>query len=772
MARKKSRPAPDRLTAPIQTVGSAGSTAVVAQANVTGITKTPNARSTVTEPRREETPFLTTPTGRFLKRSFRLFSSLRLALVLLPLFTLALILATVLESKHNAEIAQQLVYRAWWFILLLFLLGTNILCAALSRMDPKKLAAGSWPWKKYHTGFLVTHLGLITLVFGGLLTALGGEEGQIAMADTEDVKIQEELETPQTTGTLRIIGESLLAVSKVPNPAAFKKDPARQKEAQAILDTLRSGGTLTEEERTKVPTWSLPFSPGAFPWHEEGGYRSNMPWGLRLLTFVASPVKGFSRTLGDVQFRVDNFLPHTETWPYRAATDRDTLSFPALRLRIKSNMTRGQVKVRWATGNFFAAFRGDEEGWPLRFEMFRLKGDPALVNEFLSPPRPDAQGQDGQLVLALGGALVEHGSHSPTLFRIPVDASQLNQPTAIPGTGITVTITGVTNLMDEFRKAHEGFEGPMPNFPVVKFTLSRSGITGEYLGSARMPERSGFTGEGKEIGDVSCWYHTRDLLWGDKKLMGSFQLLQGPDGKVYYRACGKDGIRGKGKELDVTNQDAEHVIPWKETMKMSFWVSGYLSEAVVGTTYVPRNLDRIGAPAGNLQPAVFGAIVVGNKEYPFQAGSRTGLVDAGNDLYLVRYRQASKPLNFTVKLNRAYDEKDPGTDTASKYHSDITVQPKEGKPFDAELFMNHTLDHDGYRFFQAGYQSTEIQDGDRLVSVSTLTLARDPGLWFKYIGTFLVVLGILTMFYMKAYFFKPRARRGETPADNGVPQPA
>ncbi len=40
--------------------------------------------------------------------------------------------------------------------------------------------------------------------------------------------------------------------------------------------------------------------------------------------------------------------------------------------------------------------------------------------------------------------------------------------------------------------------------------------------------------------------------------------------------------------------------------------------------------------------------------------------------------------------------------------------------------------------------------------MSTLTLNHDPGRGLKYAGSLLVVAGILTMFYMKAYFFKRR----------------
>jgi hypothetical protein len=80
--------------------------------------------------------------------------------------------------------------------------------------------------------------------------------------------------------------------------------------------------------------------------------------------------------------------------------------------------------------------------------------------------------------------------------------------------------------------------------------------------------------------------------------------------------------------------------------------------------------------------------------------------------------------------------------------------------------MNHPFADGLYKVYQTNYRALmdpqtrePIRDGGRQVSLSGLTVAYDPGLWFKYVGSLTVVLGIATMFYMKAYFFRPRGRR-------------
>jgi hypothetical protein len=43
-----------------------------------------------------------------------------------------------------------------------------------------------------------------------------------------------------------------------------------------------------------------------------------------------------------------------------------------------------------------------------------------------------------------------------------------------------------------------------------------------------------------------------------------------------------------------------------------------------------------------------------------------------------------------------------------------------------------------------------------------LTVNYDPGRGVKYLGSSLIVIGIFTMFYMRAYFFGPRRQPGVT----------
>ena len=97
--------------------------------------------------------------------------SLTFALVLISMLGLTLITSTTLESIYGTPFAQRFFYQSGWFDAFLGLLAVNILCSALLR----------FPYKKRHTGFVMTHIGILLLLVGSFLTRLTAVEGQVML---------------------------------------------------------------------------------------------------------------------------------------------------------------------------------------------------------------------------------------------------------------------------------------------------------------------------------------------------------------------------------------------------------------------------------------------------------------------------------------------------------------------------------------------------------------------------------------------------------------
>jgi cytochrome c-type biogenesis protein CcsB len=88
----------------------------------------------------------------------------------------------------------------------------------------------------------------------------------------------------------------------------------------------------------------------------------------------------------------------------------------------------------------------------------------------------------------------------------------------------------------------------------------------------------------------------------------------------------------------------------------------------------------------------------------------------------------------------------PGSRSPSEFSSDITViDEKNNKKFETQIYMNHTLNYGGYKFFQTSYDNDE--------KGTKLSVNRDPGVEVTYIGYALLFLGlILNLFDKKSRF--------------------
>ncbi len=104
-----------------------------------------------------------------LNKVWRFFTSFQLGIPVLVVLTVLMIWGTILESMYDAYAAQSLVYSSWMMYLTMGLLVINLAAVMVDR----------WPWKQKHTPFLLVHIGIITLIFGGWVTQKFGLDGSM-----------------------------------------------------------------------------------------------------------------------------------------------------------------------------------------------------------------------------------------------------------------------------------------------------------------------------------------------------------------------------------------------------------------------------------------------------------------------------------------------------------------------------------------------------------------------------------------------------------------
>ncbi|MBZ9630337.1 cytochrome c biogenesis protein CcsA [Salegentibacter sp. LM13S] len=119
---------------------------------------------------------------------------------------------------------------------------------------------------------------------------------------------------------------------------------------------------------------------------------------------------------------------------------------------------------------------------------------------------------------------------------------------------------------------------------------------------------------------------------------------------------------------------------------------------------------------------------------------------AGLEFYL-NYGSKEIELPFAIKLNDFIADRYPGTENSySSFKSKVEIVEEGKENFPYEIYMNHVLDHKGFRFFQASFMPDE--------SGTVLSVNHDFwGTWVTYIGYFLLYLGLMLILFDKGSRF-------------------
>ena len=118
--------------------------------------------------------------------------------------------------------------------------------------------------------------------------------------------------------------------------------------------------------------------------------------------------------------------------------------------------------------------------------------------------------------------------------------------------------------------------------------------------------------------------------------------------------------------------------------------------------------------------------------------------------FWVKYGSKEYDLPFSLRLNDFIAEKYPGTEKSySSFMSKVTVL--DDPTFDYDIYMNHILNHKGYRFFQASFDPDE--------KGTVLSVNHDAlGTGVTYAGYFLLYIGLMGLLFFGKTRFKKLAK--------------
>jgi cytochrome c-type biogenesis protein CcsB len=130
------------------------------------------------------------------------------------------------------------------------------------------------------------------------------------------------------------------------------------------------------------------------------------------------------------------------------------------------------------------------------------------------------------------------------------------------------------------------------------------------------------------------------------------------------------------------------------------------------------------------------------------------VVKLGNLEFTLFFGSKVYTLPFNITLNDFIAKKYPGTEKSySSYESKVTVTDNNTK-FNADIYMNHILDHGGYRFFQSSFDPDE--------QGTILSVNHDYwGTLVTYIGYFFLFFAMMAILFVKNTRFADLKRKLE-----------
>ncbi len=604
----------------------------------------------------------------------------------------ALAYGTWFNSAHGMSAATEWIYSARWFALLLAFLGTNILCAALIR----------FPWTKRQTGFVITHVGLLTVIAGSWWAAQTSDEGMLGMRE----------------------GETSSKLIRNHKPVMFVRpiDP-------------HTGQVLGE--------YNLPFRPGTFDW-PEGKYEvvsnENDPFKLAVKHFY---VASRPRTI---------FVP-----------DPDGSPMAKIRPRVKPPRSTEFIdalpteEARWFVPPTRGIQRAVRDLTTAQF-IFTYTESHEAFDDFLNPPADP--GKKGVARLRY----TDKAGKERT-FDVRIDDAQPGQPFPLPDSDLTASFLEVKQ--DEGERYHDLTGEDF--LSIVQFNvrkgdgpeIAHSGYASLPMIPPILPRQDAKAGE-TPTPLVSIAYYLPPVVDPQvNRRFGVIEVLGDDHGRLAYRVYGR-GTPGKlgphgliKPNEEVTAFGGNELAPMTMTFSVEEFLQHGKEDEISESIKLPPNQEGLAAVEAELTVKGVTKTLWLQKSPTFDPFYRK--VVFPDAIYEVAFDVDHMDLGFSLKLDDFDVGFDPGTQTPSSFRSEVKLtdeaQGIKDKP--VSIYMNHTLDHRGWRFFQSNYSryvdpKTRRETGE---FVSVFQVAKNPAREMIYAGCIIVVLGAFVQFYMRAGIF-------------------
>src|SRR6266478_177438 len=619
---------------------------------------------------------------------FRFFASLKLAVALLAVLIVAAIIGTLYESSFDANVARAYVYGAPWFNLWLILLGANLTVSALSR----------GPWRKHHLAFLITHLGIITLLIGSLIGRIWGTEGTITLFKGEPpanwlLVDQRQLRVHDVDGSVKGF------------PAEFLHHPPTPQHPRD-LGQLAYGARLQIVDYAPAIEAKLnprPLSDGGESALHFTIATAMMNQHLESWLLADHPQHGrFSMGLANIELKRGT-APDSGTGD---SSNRPTSTAKDQAVDLEESI--------------FAFSKAPDE----QIGRVRKGGGTGAKVRLLAPK----DGNKGQVVISAG--------NKEASFDV---AENLGRDVAIAGTPFTLKID---NYWPDFRIENRkpSSLSDQPNNPVVLVTIHGKGIP--VAAAETNPH-----GDGKELNAIGG---PPAMPAPGEETPNRLTLFIADDGAITYALLTRKNCKSLAK-TDFTQMRATGWADWQLVVDRT------MPHAQQWTDFTPvKSGERsVSSAAADLPDAVHVRIQQNGEtlEQWVPAGWQIAIPTAPNKT-MIAYGWEVIGLPIGLQLLDFEVKRNEGSDSPAGFKSTLQIVTADGETATGSCWMNNPFSYPGawwHTWTGLTYKISQASWNPENLGQSTVQILRDPGWLLKWIGSLLVVIGVFMMFYLQPY---------------------
>jgi hypothetical protein len=623
---------------------------------------------------------------------FEFFASLKLAVVLLAVLIIAAIAGTLYESSFDAKVARAYIYGAPWFNVWLVLLGANLTCSALSR----------WPWRKHHVAFLITHLGIITLLIGSLIGRIWGIEGTMTLFKGEPpanrlLVDQRQLRVHDVDGFVKGFAAEFLHHPPTPqHPRDLGQLASRARlqivdyapaiEAKLNPRPLSDGGEsalhftiATAMMNQHLESWLLADHP----------QHGRFSMGLANIELKRGTAEGLGR----------------DGSPGRPPSESE------------ANPKDQAVDLE---ESIFAFSKASDE----QIGRVRKGGSTGAKVRLLAPK----DGNKGQVVISAGD--------KEASFDV---AENLGRDVAIAGTPFTLKIDDYwPDFRIENRKPSSLSD--QPNNPVVLVTIHGKGIP--VAAAETNPH-----GDGKAI---TATGGPPAMPAPAEQIPNRLTLFIADDGAITYELISRKNGKSLGK-IDFNQPLATGWADWQLVVDKT------MPHAQQWTDFTPvKSEERSASSTAADFPDGVRVRIQQNGETLEQwvpAGWQIAIPTAPNKT-MIAYGWEVIGLPIGLQLLDFEVKRNEGSDSPAGFKSTLQIVTADGETATGSCWMNNPFSYPGawwHTWTGLTYKISQASWNPENLGQSTVQILRDPGWLLKWIGSLLVVIGVFMMFYLQPY---------------------